>query len=342
MAESEVGRLKRQNSHANLFGVLLPRPGGGIARSLAATSTALLNPAVLGDMRRALTHSARRLCASSAGPSSGGRTTHFGFQTVPEDDKERLVGHVFENVASKYDLMNDVMSAGIHRVWKDTMVEMLGVRSISGAKNLQVLDVAGGTGDIAFRIAHEMARAQPPSTAPPGEMEEAPRIVISDINPAMLAEGRRRAEATPSLTSPPAPRLEWLTADARNLPFDECSFDVYTIAFGIRNVTRVDEALREAYRVLRPGGRFVCLEFSHVTNPLLAKVYEKYSFNVIPAMGELVASDRASYQYLVESIRQFPKQEEFAGMMRDAGMRSVTYTNLTFGSVAIHSGFKLS
>jgi len=238
--------------------------------------------------------------------------------------------------------MNDVMSAGVHRVWKDTMVEMLGVRSACSGANLQVLDVAGGTGDIAFRIAHEMARAQPLRSAPPEDVTEAPRIVISDINPAMLAEGRRRAEQMPSLASPPAPRLEWLTADARRLPFDDCTFDVYTIAFGIRNVTRIDEALREAHRVLRPGGRFVCLEFSHVTNPLLAMAYEKYSFNVIPRMGELVANDRASYQYLVESIRKFPKQEVFADMMREAGMRSVTYTNLTFGTVAIHSGFRLS
>jgi len=140
---------------------------------------------------------------------------------------------------------------------------------------------------------------------------------------------------------PPQSHLEWVTADARRLPFDDCSFDLYTIAFGIRNVTRIDEALREAHRVLRPGGRFLCLEFSHVTNPLLAAAYQQYSFHAIPAMGELIASDRASYQYLVESIRKFPQQEDFAQMMRDAGLRSVTYTNLTFGAVAIHSGFRL-
>ena len=172
--------------------------------------------------------------------------------------------------------------------------------------------------------------------------DEAPRIVVTDINPNMLAEGRRRAEQMQSLASPASPQLEWVTSDARRLPFDDESFDLYTIAFGLRNVTRIEEALREARRVLRPGGRFVCLEFSHVTNPLLAAVYEKYSFHVIPAMGELVASDRASYQYLVESIRKHPKQEQLAQMMRDAGMRSVSYTNLTAGAVAIHSGFKLS
>jgi len=254
------------------------------------------------------------------------------------------VGHVFDNVASKYDLMNDVMSAGVHRVWKDTLVSMLGAHAPNCA-NLQVLDVAGGTGDIAFRIAHELGRASSAAgtaarPAADGEAEVA-RIVVSDINTSMLAEGRRRAEQMPSLAMPSAPRLEWVPADARQLPFDDCSFDVYTIAFGIRNVTRIDEALREAHRVLRPGGRFLCLEFSHVTNPLLAAAYEHYSFAVIPAMGELVASDRASYQYLVESIRKFPKQEEFADMLRAAGLRSVTYTNLTAGCVAIHSGFKL-
>lgn len=281
--------------------------------------------------RRALTLPVRTLCSSSS------RTTHFGFKTVPEQDKERLVGHVFDSVASSYDVMNDLMSGGIHRVWKDTFVGMIGA-SARGSGNLQVLDVAGGTGDIAFRIADELARAPPAADA--AEVDDEPaRIVVSDINPNMLAEGRRRAEALPADSA--RPLLEWVTADARQLPFDDCTFDVYTIAFGLRNVTRIDEALREAHRVLRPGGRFLCLEFSHVTNPALAAVYDTYSFNVIPAMGELVAGDRASYQYLVESIRKHPKQDDLAQMMRDAGMRSVGYTNLTFGSVAIHSGFRL-
>ena len=260
------------------------------------------------------------------------------------------MGHVFNNVASRYDVMNDFMSAGIHRVWKDTMVSMLGVRSL-GRANLQVLDVAGGTGDIAFRIAHEMSHAHASAQTVAGASDapeamsrddEEPRIVVTDINSTMLAEGRRRAEQMPSLSSAAMPRLEWVTSDARRLPFADGSFDVYTIAFGIRNVTRIEEALREAHRVLRPGGRFLCLEFSRVTNPLLAAAYDKYSFNVIPAMGELVASDRASYQYLVESIRRHPDQETFAQMMRDAGLRGVSYTNLTFGVAAIHSGFRLS
>ena len=313
---------------------------------LATPESARTGPAMhalrqrVGGRRSISTYLFRRCLSSSSASSEADRTTHFGFSTVPEYDKERLVGNVFKNVASNYDIMNDVMSGGIHRVWKDTMVEMLGIPSINGAANLQVLDVAGGTGDIAFRIAREMAQAAESASDEKGE--ESPRIVVSDINPSMLTEGQRRLEGLPSLSSPSAPRMEWLTADARKLPFDDCTFDVYTIAFGIRNVTRIDEALKEAHRVLRPGGRFLCLEFSHVTNPLLAKVYDAYSFNVIPRMGELVASDRASYQYLVESIRQFPKQEHFAGMMREAGMRSVTYTNLTFGTVAIHSGFRLS
>lgn len=292
------------------------------------------------------TTSVRALCTAASSSSSTEKTTHFGFKTVAEDDKERLVGNVFHNVASRYDVMNDVMSAGVHRVWKDTLVGMLWPRAPSNA-NLQVLDMAGGTGDIAFRIADELAknpaaagRSPTSSAAAAAAADEEPaRIVVCDINPSMLAEGRARAELLPD--SPTRPRLEWVTADARQLPFDDCSFDVYTIAFGLRNVTKIDEALAEAHRVLRPGGRFLCLEFSQVTNPLLAAAYDAYSFKIIPAMGELVANDRASYQYLVESIRKHPKQEALAQMMRDAGMRSVTYTNLTFGSVAIHSGFRL-
>lgn len=283
----------------------------------------------------------RTLCTgsppgASSSSSGSGRTTHFGFKTVPEDDKERLVRHVFESVASRYDIMNDLMSGGIHRVWKDTLVSMIGARARGGA-NLQVLDVAGGTGDIAFRIANELALAPP---ADDSAMDDEPaRVVVSDINPAMLAEGRKRAAELPLNAA--RPPFEWVTADARELPFDDCTFDVYTIAFGLRNVTRIDEALREAHRVLRPGGRFLCLEFSHVTNPVLAAAYDRYSFAVIPALGELVTADRASYQYLVESIRKHPKQDVLADMMRDAGMRNVSYTNLTFGTVAIHSGFRL-
>ena len=294
-------------------------------------------------LTRTVAPSARRaLCSSS---SSGGKTTHFGFKTVPEDDKERLVGNVFESVASQYDLMNDLMSGGVHRLWKDTLVGMIGASS-RGSANLQVLDVAGGTGDVAFRIADELAKAGgdsmsdlSSSAADAAADDEPARVVVCDINPAMLAEGRQRADALPA--SDARPRLEFVTADARQLPFADCSFDVYTIAFGLRNVTRIEEALSEAHRVLRPGGRFLCLEFSHLPNPLMQSLYDQYSFKIIPALGEVVASDRASYQYLVESIRKHPKQEDLAQMMRDAGMRAVSYTNLTFGVVAIHSGFRL-
>ena len=236
------------------------------------------------------------------------KTTHFGFENVPESEKAGRVQGVFSSVASKYDVMNDVMSAGIHRVWKDAMMDWL---APYGGQRL--LDVAGGTGDIAFRFLKRAGSGD---------------ATVLDLTEPMLTEGRNRAEAAQM-----GNQLAWVVGDAMALPFEDNSFDVYTISFGIRNVTVIEEALAEARRVLRPGGRFLCLEFSHVTNPLLAAVYEKYSFNVIPAMGELVASDRASYQYLVESIRKFPKQEVFAQMMRDAGLRAVTHTNLTFGTV---------
>lgn len=190
-----------------------------------------------------------------------GKTTHFGFKVVPEQEKERLVRHVFENVASRYDVMNDLMSGGVHRLWKDTLVDILGVTNVDRS-GLQVLDVAGGTGDIAFRISRALTRQG--STSPDDKTRQPARIVISDINEAMLEEGRRRAATLPELSASGAPTLEWVPADARKLPFDDCSFDMYSIAFGIRNVTVIPEALAEARRVLRPGGRFVCLEFSQV------------------------------------------------------------------------------
>ena len=274
----------------------------------------------------------RGLCAASR------PTTHFGYRTVDEADKERLGGNVFDSVASNYDVMNDLMSAGIHRAWKDSFVRMLGVSAQSSA-NLQMLDIAGGTGDIAFRIADELAAH--PASSRSGEPDERARLVVSDINKQMLDEGQRRAEKLSPSRTAGWPKLEWVVADAMRLPFDDESFDVYTIAFGIRNVTRIDAALREAHRVLRPGGRFLCLEFSKVTNPLLRAAYEKYSFSVIPEIGRAVASDAASYQYLVESIQKFPDQEAFAAKIGDAGFAAVTHTNLTAGVVAVHSGVKL-
>ena len=244
------------------------------------------------------------------------KETHFGFQTVAEDDKAGLVHGVFSRVASRYDVMNDVMSVGIHRVWKNAMMDWLAPRD-----GQQLLDVAGGTGDIAFRFLKRAPRA---------------RVTVCDMTESMLVEGRKRAEAETL-----ADRLGWVTGDAMALPFKDNSFDRYTISFGIRNVTRIPDALAEAYRVLRPGGRLMVLEFSQLPVPAMQWAYDRYSFNVIPVMGQLIANDRDSYQYLVESIRKFPDQDSFAGMIRDAGFDRVQYRNLSMGIAALHSGWKL-
>ncbi len=244
------------------------------------------------------------------------KTTHFGFQEVDEGDKAGMVHGVFSRVASRYDVMNDLMSVGIHRVWKDAMMDWLAPRD--GQK---LLDVAGGTGDIAFRF---LKRA-------PGA-----RATVLDMTEGMLVEGQKRAEAERL-----SDRLGWVVGDAMALPFEADTFDTYTISFGIRNVTRIGDALAEAYRVLKPGGRLMVLEFSQLPNAAMQKAYDLYSFNVIPALGQVVAGDRDSYQYLVESIRKFPDQETFAGMIRDAGFEQVKYRNLTMGVAALHSGWKL-
>lgn len=244
------------------------------------------------------------------------KTTHFGFEEIPEDQKAGKVHGVFSSVANKYDIMNDVMSGGVHRIWKDAMMDWLAPRD-----GQRLLDVAGGTGDIAFRF---LKRA-------PGA-----NAVVLDMTEPMLVEGRKRAEAAKLQN-----QLDWVVGDAMNLPFEDASFDVYTISFGIRNVTRISDALSEAYRVLRPGGRLMVLEFSQLPNAALQKAYDLYSFNVIPKMGKAIANDSESYQYLVESIRQFPAQEPFADMVRDAGFEQVKYRNLTMGIAALHSGWKL-
>ncbi|NKX45007.1 bifunctional demethylmenaquinone methyltransferase/2-methoxy-6-polyprenyl-1,4-benzoquinol methylase UbiE [Roseicyclus persicicus] len=245
-----------------------------------------------------------------------GRTTHFGYQEVAEEQKAGLVHGVFTNVASKYDIMNDVMSVGIHRVWKDAMMDWLAPRN-----GQRLLDVAGGTGDVAFRF---LDRA-PGATA-----------TVLDMTESMLVEGQKRAEAAQM-----ADKLDWIVGDAMALPFEDNSFDRYTISFGIRNVTRIPDALSEAFRVLKPGGRLMVLEFSQLPNDGLQKLYDLYSFNVIPRMGQLIAGDRDSYQYLVESIRRFPDQETFASMIRAAGFEQVSYRNLSFGIAALHSGWKI-
>ena len=244
------------------------------------------------------------------------KTTHFGFQDVPEAEKAGMVHGVFSRVASKYDVMNDLMSVGIHRVWKEAMMDWLAPRP-----GQRLLDVAGGTGDVAFRF---LGRA-PGATA-----------VVCDMTEPMLIEGRKRAEAEKLAAS-----LDWVVGDAMALPFESNSFDVYTISFGIRNVTRIPDALAEAYRVLKPGGRLMVLEFSQIPNDLMQKAYDLYSFNVIPVMGQIVAGDRDSYQYLVESIRKFPDQDSFAAMIRAAGFDQVKYRNLSMGIAALHSGWKL-
>ena len=246
-------------------------------------------------------------------------TASFGFRDVPAGDKERLVRGVFSSVARNYDLMNDLMSGGVHRLWKDAMVDWLNPRP-----GTRILDVAGGTGDIAFRIARTIR-----------SRGGRPDIVVCDINPDMLAEGVKRAKQKGEVT------ISWTTGDAEALPMPDASFDAYTIAFGIRNVTHIDKALGEAHRVLKPGGRFLCLEFSQVQVAGLDTLYDRFSFSVLPKLGEIVAGDADAYRYLVESIRRFPPQAEFARMIEAAGLSQVKVRNLSGGIAAMHSAWKI-
>jgi demethylmenaquinone methyltransferase / 2-methoxy-6-polyprenyl-1,4-benzoquinol methylase len=244
----------------------------------------------------------------------------FGFRRVAELEKQGLVNEVFSKVAARYDQMNDLMSGGLHRLWKDDFIASLGPPR--GATPFHVLDVAGGTGDIAFRI----ARAGGAGT----------HVTVADISPEMVAEGRKRAEGEGLLG-----RCDFTVGNGEALGFPDKSFDAFTIAFGIRNVTHIDRVLSEAYRVLKPGGRFMCLEFSKVDLPLLDKIYDAYSFTVIPAIGKVVTGDGHPYRYLVESIRVFPHQEKFKAMIAAAGFARASYRNLTGGVVAIHSGWRV-
>lgn len=244
----------------------------------------------------------------------------FGFRRVGEQEKQGLVNEVFSKVAERYDQMNDLMSGGLHRLWKDDLVAMLDPPR--GAAPFRVLDVAGGTGDIAFRIAR---------TGGAGT-----HVTVADISPEMVAEGRKRAAADGLLA-----RCGFTVGNAEKLAFPDKSFDAYTIAFGIRNVTHIDKALAEAYRVLKPGGRFLCLEFSQVDVPLLDRLYDAYSFTVIPAVGKVVTGDGHPYRYLVESIRTFPPQDKFKAMIAQAGFANAAYRNLTGGVAAIHSGWRI-
>ncbi|MHA7874956.1 bifunctional demethylmenaquinone methyltransferase/2-methoxy-6-polyprenyl-1,4-benzoquinol methylase UbiE [Roseivivax sp.] len=244
------------------------------------------------------------------------KKAHFGYSEVPESEKAGLVQGVFQSVASKYDVMNDAMSLGIHRLWKDAMMDWLAPRP-----GQTLLDVAGGTGDISFRFLKRAGRGH---------------ATVLDLTEPMLVAGRKRAEAAAMQDS-----LDWVVGDAMALPFAANSFDVYTISFGIRNVTRPEVALSEAYRVLKPGGRLMVLEFSQIPQPGLQKLYDLYSFNAIPAMGQMIAGDRDSYQYLVESIRRFPDQETFLAMLRTAGFENASYRNLSLGIACLHSGWKI-
>ncbi|CAH8544782.1 unnamed protein product [Heterobilharzia americana] len=257
-------------------------------------------------------------------------STHFGFETVAVEDKQSKVNHVFENVAKKYDLMNDVMSFGVHRLWKDFFVDQ-----IMPTDKLRCLDVAGGTGDIAFRI---MKYARHINVVPESfELKQSvgPEVTVCDINSSMMEVGKQRAEVL-GYTN-----IQWVEGNAESLPFSDNSFDVYTIAFGIRNCTYIEKVISEAHRVLRPWGRFYCLEFSRVENYLFRKIYDAYSMQMIPVIGQLIAGDWNSYKYLVESIRKFPDQKEFAEIIEQSGFIDVNWTNYSDGIVAVHKGFKI-
>jgi demethylmenaquinone methyltransferase/2-methoxy-6-polyprenyl-1,4-benzoquinol methylase len=248
-------------------------------------------------------------------PGDSGRTTHFGYREVPEADKERLVAGVFDSVASRYDLMNDLMSFGIHRLWKRFAIDTSGVHPGD-----HVLDVAGGSGDLARAFAARVGAGG--------------RVVLADINAAMIEVGRER------LADRGVAGVEFVQADAENLPFPEGSFDCVSIAFGLRNVTHIDRALASMFRVLRPGGRLIVLEFSKPVLPLLSRAYDVYSFAVLPLLGRMVTRDEGAYRYLAESIRRFPDQENLKAMMEKTGFERVQYHNLSGGIVAVHKGYK--
>ncbi len=245
----------------------------------------------------------------------------FGDKHVSPEEKTSGVIGVFDSVADKYDLMNDLMSGGIHRLWKDSFVRMIRPRSKIDGRPVDYLDVAGGTGDIAFRIRKKVGAGA--------------NITLCDLNPNMLDVGRNRAIDKGWIND-----FSWITGNAEKLPIPDNSIDVYTIAFGLRNVTHIDTALSEAFRVLRPGGKFYCLEFSHVEIPALSKAYDLFSFNVIPKLGKIIANDEASYQYLVESIRKFPEQRELLARIEGTGFKNALYTNVSAGIAAIHQGTK--
>ncbi|WP_335342635.1 bifunctional demethylmenaquinone methyltransferase/2-methoxy-6-polyprenyl-1,4-benzoquinol methylase UbiE [Pseudidiomarina terrestris] len=243
-------------------------------------------------------------------------TIDFGYKQVAKDEKQSLVANVFNSVAQKYDIMNDVMSFGIHRLWKRYTIDCSGVRS-----GMKVLDIAGGTGDLTAQFSRRVG--------PSG------KVVLADINQAMLDVGQDKLRNKGIVGN-----VDYVQANAESLPFDDDTFDIITIAFGLRNVTDKQKALESMFRVLKPGGRLLVLEFSKPVPPMLSQAYDFYSFNVLPKMGQLVAGDAESYQYLAESIRMHPDQETLKAMMEQAGYEQVTFDNLTGGIVALHRGFK--
>lgn len=250
--------------------------------------------------------------------------THFGFETVAASEKAGRVREIFDAVAPKYDLMNDLMSGGVHRLWKDAMVDWLAPQA-----GWSIIDVAGGTGDIAFRLLDRMI-----GNRSAGALTGS--VTVCDINQAMLEHGRDRALDKGKLNG-----LEWAVGNAESLPFPDMHFDAYTIAFGLRNVTDIPKALAEARRVLKPGGRLLCLEFSTVVLPVLDKLYDTYSFSILPRLGQMVSGEGDAYRYLAESIRRFPAQDALVDLMTDAGLGRVSYRNLAGGIAAIHSGWRL-
>lgn len=311
------------------IGWKVPRISRNVFRCYSKTK-----PQELNESKNSSSPSPSPSPSSSSSSSGSDSTTHFGFKSVNVEDKEKLVGGVFSSVAASYDVMNDVMSMGIHRLWKNHFINRLDAGMRPGANGpLQFLDVAGGTGDIAFGLLDHAATKF-------GDYQS--KMTIADINPDMLREGQIRYNK--SKWNDGLNRIEFMVQNGETMDqIADNSKDVYTIAFGIRNFTNIQAGLNTAYRVLKPGGIFACLEFSQVENPIFDYVYQAYSFSMIPLMGQLIANDRDSYQYLVESIKKFPKQEEFKSMIEKAGfyVPEKGYENLNNGIAAIHIGVKL-